>query len=209
MTFRLSLVAACCAAGLLRGPFAIAQTKATDRVPPFTLSYFLGRWEFDWAVPETPLGPGGDLVGDETYGLVGASEVLAGATPAEQALFAIVPQPLRAIEVVRGDRRASGPEGEAAVRFVMTYDPRTAQAIRVDADAHQVIATRKGKITGDLGGIYTFTWEAAPVQRGGHSLVLKGRTVAYSPKNYREFIQLSTDGEAFVTYGQPWYRKSE
>src|SRR5712671_108345 len=39
-------------------------TKVDDELPPFNFdAYFLGKWTFEWDVPEGPLGPSGRIVG--------------------------------------------------------------------------------------------------------------------------------------------------
>jgi len=34
-------------------------TQETDKVPVFDFDYFVGKWTFEWEVPEGPLGPQG------------------------------------------------------------------------------------------------------------------------------------------------------
>ena len=37
-------------------------TEGTDTVPLFDFdTYFLGKWTFEWSMPESPLGPAGTL----------------------------------------------------------------------------------------------------------------------------------------------------
>ena len=39
-------------------------TEGTDTVPLFDFdTYFLGKWTFEWSMPETPLGPAGPYSG--------------------------------------------------------------------------------------------------------------------------------------------------
>ena len=42
-------------------------TQETDKVPVFDFDYFVGKWTFEWEVPEGPLGPGGTIKGTTTY----------------------------------------------------------------------------------------------------------------------------------------------
>ncbi len=39
-------------------------TDSDDKVPTFDFDeYFLGKWTFEWSMPETPLGPAGQYAG--------------------------------------------------------------------------------------------------------------------------------------------------
>src|SRR6185295_8078104 len=43
-------------------------TKVGDELPPFNFDdYFLGKWTFEWDVPEGPLGPSGRITGTTVY----------------------------------------------------------------------------------------------------------------------------------------------
>lgn len=185
------------------------QTKATDKVPPFSLTYFVGEWTFDWTSPESAIGPAGDMVGKETFRLLGRGQV-----PQQRAGYADLPSSLfpRAgalLEVLESWIEGTGPAGSVMTRTVMTHDPASGKATRSEVDKAGKVLTKQGAITGDLGGIYSFTWETAPFDDGGRRLRLRGRTVAFSPHNYRDFIQIAVDDGDFVTYGQPWFRKAE
>jgi hypothetical protein len=46
---------------------ASRPTQPTDPMPPPNMDYFVGRWSFDWNVPDSPLGPAGKMKGVETY----------------------------------------------------------------------------------------------------------------------------------------------
>src|SRR5262245_50130136 len=79
-----------------------AQTKATDTGPPFRLDYFGGTWAFDWTVPETPMGPAGDLVGTEVHRLLDPSETIA-ALPGSPAIPpGLLQAPTRSAQVLDG-----------------------------------------------------------------------------------------------------------
>jgi len=43
-------------------------TQSDDPLPPFNFDdYFLGKWTFEWDVPEGPLGPSGRITGTTVY----------------------------------------------------------------------------------------------------------------------------------------------
>jgi len=185
-----------------------AQTKATDKVPPFDLSYFVGEWAFDWTSPESALGPAGDLVGKETFRLLEPARLPERLPGYPQVPSRLIPKGPASLQVVESWVDGVGPAGPVKARAVLTYDPNTGKATRHEIDAAGTILTKEGTIAGDLGGIYSFNWETAPFERGGRRLRLRGRTVAFSPHNFRDFIQYSVDGGDFVAFGQPWYRKA-
>src|SRR5215471_17779854 len=43
-------------------------TRVTDEQPPFNFAdYFVGKWTFEWDVPDGPLGPSGTIKGAIVY----------------------------------------------------------------------------------------------------------------------------------------------
>jgi len=209
MAFLKSMAVVLVAVNLVSPPATVAQTKITDKVPPFTLAYFVGEWTFDWTLPESPFGPAGDFVGKETFRLLEPGRVPDHVPGHPDVPAALIPKEPKSLQVVESWLDAVGPSGPTKTRAVLTYDPVSGKAARYEIDRTGAVLAKEGTITGDLGGIYSFTWETAPFQRSGHRLRLRGRTAAFSPRNFREFVQYSVDDAEFVTYGQPWYRKAE
>ncbi len=208
MVFRLGSIALVLVALSVASTNGSAQTKATDKVPPFALAYFVGEWAFDWSVPESAIGPAGDLAGKETFRLLGPGRLLEHVPGYPDVPNVLIPKSPASLQVIESWFDAVGPAGPVKARAVMIYDSTSGRAARHEIDAAGNVLVKEGKITGDLGGIYSFTWETAPFERGEHRLRLRGRTVAFSPHNFRDFIQYAVDGGDFVTYGQPWYRKA-
>lgn len=193
--------------GVVAPAVAGGQTKATDKVPPFDPAYFVGTWAFDWTIPETPLGPAGDMAGTETFRLMPSADVSKRVNgfpgfPDEVARKINAHASL----VLESRIEGTGPAGVIRSRTVLIYDRNTDEATQYAVDSSGSVSVRHGTLTGDLGGIYTFTWQST-IPRDGREIHLKGRRVAFSPLNYRDFVQYSLDNKRFVTYGQPWYRK--
>ncbi|MFN0124869.1 MAG: hypothetical protein ACKV2V_30565 [Blastocatellia bacterium] len=159
-------------------------TDPSDPMPPPNMDYFLGAWEFDWNVPESPLGPAGKYKGRETYKKKSA------------ALYE---------SVIEGE----GPAGAFKGTATTTYDEKARQVTRSVAGMFGVTVKSNGPIGGDLGGYYTIFWEADPVKKGGRVVKLKGKTLMLSPANYRVQIQISVDGGPYGNFGNPWFRKVE
>ena len=188
-------------------PGASAQTKGTDPMPPFDPAYFAGTWAFEWTIPDTVLGPGGDVVGTVTYTVVpppvrlakvsGYVAMPAGAIPADMLKFA----------VVEGRMTGTSPDGVIKTRLVMAFNPESREAVRVELPARGTAVIRKGNVGGDLGGTYSWFWESTPARRGANTIQLQGRLVTYSPGTFREFISYAPAGGVFKTLGQPFYEK--
>ncbi len=208
MHVRMQVIAA--VAGLLVGGLPVlgqGPTKLTDPMPPFNLEYFVGTWAFDWAAPETPLGPGGDLVGTITYTLVKPPLSIEPLNGFPALSLTVVPEALLREPVVVGRIEATGPQGAIKGRAILAHTHADKRAVRYEVDSRGMSLTQIGTFGGDLGGTYTFFWEAAPIKKDGQTVQLRGRTTTYSPLNFRDQIQYSVDGGPFRTYGQPWYQK--
>ena len=68
---------------------------------------------------------------------------------------------------------------------------------------------KTGPIGGDLGGYYTVYWEATPINKDGHVIKLKGKTLMRSPASYRVEVQISTDGGPYTSLGNPWFQRQD
>lgn len=160
-------------------------TEPTDPMPPPNMDYFVGAWEFDWNVPESPLGPAGKIKGKETYKKLNASTYES---------------------VIEGDSPSGAIKGKATT----VYDEKAKQVTRTEAGLFGVTAMKKiGPIGGDLGGYYTIFWETEPIKKAGKTVKLKGKTQMLSPASYRLQVQISVDGGPYTNFGNPWFRKSE
>ncbi len=191
------------------GAEVAGQTKITDPMPVFNLEYFVGTWSFEWTVPDSPLGPGGDLTGTQTYALLKPP-----VTFARIAGFPAVPAssvPLRFLShpMLDGRMQGTAPDGALKSRVLIGFDPTTKDAIRVEIQSRGAPTTRTGTIGGDLGGTFTFFWDSTPVKKGTQTVKLQGRTTMYSPTSFREQISYAVDGSPFKIYGQPWYEKKD
>src|SRR6185295_5687553 len=160
-------------------------TEPTDPMPPPNLDYFVGTWSFDWNMPETPLGPGGKMKGTESY-----KKILGGQT-------------------YESDIRGDGPDGPFQGKAVTSYDEKEKVVSRYEIFSYGLTAFKSGSIGGDLGGYYKIYWESAPIKKDGHIIKLKGKTQMLSPANYRLQVEMSVDGGAYTSLGNPWFRKVE
>jgi hypothetical protein len=159
------------------------HTKHDDEIPLFDFdAYFVGRWTFEWDLPEGPLGPAGRIEGTTVYTPLGA-----GAYEART--------------------EAAGPDGTIGVKEVIRYQKDQKTLTREVVDSRGFSYTQTGTIGGDLGGLYTIYLESAPFIVNGHSVRLKHTMRLTSPLNYRVSTTVSVDDGAFRNYGTPWWRK--
>ena len=157
-------------------------TEPTDAMPPPNLDYFIGAWEFDWNVPESPLGPAGKLKGTETFKKINATKYES---------------------VIVGD----SPQGTIKGRATTEYNESAKTVTRNVSGLFGTTSKMTGPIGGDLGGYYTIHWESAPIKKDGKTVKLKGKTQMLSPAHYRVLIQISVDGGQYTNFGNPWFRK--
>ncbi len=160
-------------------------TQPTDPMPPPNLDYFVGTWEFDWNVPESPLGPAGKLKGTESY-----KKILSG-------------------QVYESEIKGEGPDGPFQGRAITSYDEKEKLVTRYEILSFGLSALKTGSIGGDLGGYYTIFWESVPIKKNGHVIKLKGKTQMLSPAHYRLLTEISVDGGPYASLGNPWFRKQD
>ncbi|MGE0884606.1 MAG: hypothetical protein AB7P14_13750 [Blastocatellales bacterium] len=160
-------------------------TNPDDPMPPPNMDYFVGAWEFDWNVPESPLGPAGKLKGRETYKKINASTYES---------------------LIEGE----GPAGAIKGSATTVYNEKEKQVFRTETGMFGNLQLKKsGPIGGDLGGYYTIFWETEPIKKGGKTIRLKGKTLMLSPAHYRLQVQISVDDGPYTNFGNPWFRKSD
>jgi hypothetical protein len=159
------------------------HTQQDDKVPPFDFEmYFIGKWTFEWDMPEGPLGPAGRVEGTTTYtGAAGTYEAVTEAT---------------------------GPQGKFDVRERIRYEKDQKTLTRDVVDSRGFKYAQNGTIGGDLGGFYTIYFESAPFMVGGKPVRLKHTMRLTAPLAHRVSITVADGDGAFRNYGTPWWRKA-
>ena len=159
-------------------------TDSNDKVPLFDFdAYFLGKWTFEWSMPETPLGPAGPYSGTTTVSKVNETFYEA---------------------LTEGE----GPNGGFKIREVIAYHKDNKTLARHVTDSRGFSYLQFGPVGGDLGGIYNIHFESAPFTVNGKSVRLRNAMHLLSPLNYRVASSISVDGGAFTNLGTPWWRKA-
>lgn len=158
-------------------------TKVGDELPAFNFDqYFLGRWTFEWDVPEGALGPSGRITGTTIY------------KPIDGRFY-------------EADTDATGPGGSFKLREVIAYQKEHKALARQVTDSRGFSYLQIGTIGGDLGGIYDIYFESTPFTYNGKTIRIKHALRLLSPFNYKVAITVSVDGGPFKNYGNPWWRK--
>lgn len=159
-------------------------TEAADAVPLLDFdTYFLGKWTFEWSMPETALGPAGEFTGTTVYSKIDGRFYEA---------------------LTEGD----GPAGPFTIREVIAYHQENKTIARQITDSRGHSRLELGPVGGDLGGIYNLHFESTPFTYGGSTIRLKNTLRLLSPLSYRVASSISIDGGPFTNLGNPWWRKT-
>jgi hypothetical protein len=158
-------------------------TKSSDTLPLFNFDgYFLGKWTFEWDVPDSALGPAGTITGTTTYTRIDDTFYLA-------------------------TTQATGPAGPITIKETFGYKKDNKAIARQVADSRGFAFTQVGTVGGDLGGYYNIYLESAPITVGGKSIRLRHTLRLLSPVNFKVETRISEDGGPFTNFGTPWWRK--
>ena len=159
-------------------------TETGDTVPLFDFdSYFLGKWSFEWTMPESALGPAGPYSGTTTVSKLDG----------------------RFYEALS---EGEGPAGPFKVREIIAYHRENKTLARTVTDSRGFSYFQFGPVGGDLGGIYNVHFESAPFIVNGKSVRLRHTLHLLSPLNYRIATAIAEDGGPFRNLGTPWWRKN-
>ena len=159
-------------------------TKAEDALPPFNFDdYFVGKWTFEWDVPEGPLGESGRITGTTVYSAIEAGKFY------------------------QADTEAKGPGGAFKIHEVIAYHKEEKALSRHVTDSRGFSYLQLAAIGGDLGGIYNIFFDGSPFTFNGKTIRIKHALRLLSPYNYKVATTVSVDGGAFRNYGNPWWRK--
>jgi hypothetical protein len=160
------------------------NTKQDDKVPLFDFDmYFIGKWTFEWDMPEGPLGPAGRVDGTTVY--TGGSGTYEAVT------------------------EATGPGGKFTARERIQYQKDQKTLTREVVDSRGFKYRQSGTIGGDLGGFYTIYFESEPFMVEGKSVRLKHAMRLTAPLAHRVSITVAEGNGEFRNYGTPWWRKGQ
>jgi hypothetical protein len=159
-------------------------TESSDKVPLFDFDdYFIGKWTFEWSVPDSPLGPAGDITG---------TTIVTRLSPG----------------YYEAQVEGTGPSGKFRSKEIWAYQKDNHIVARTVLDPKGAMQYMQiGPIGGDLGGIYNIHLESAPYMAGGKSVRFRSVLKLLSPLSYRVAMSLSVNDGPFTNLGNPWWRK--
>lgn len=158
-------------------------TETADVVPTLDFDeYFLGKWTFEWTMPDSPFGAGGNVTGTTIVAKV------------DERFYEAVTE-------------GQGPSGSFRSRELWAYHRENKTVARQVTDSRGFNYLQFGPIGGDLGGIYNLHFDSAPFTVNGKSVRVRSVLRLLSPLNYRVAMSLSVDGGPYTNLGNPWWRK--
>ena len=159
----------------LRRPTVGVETDGDDQMV-FDPHYFVGTWQIEGVLSESPLGESGDFLGTETIRHVDGCtyESTVEATLADETI---------------------------TISSRMIYDRGAQYLILIEDDSRGFELVKGGLLRGDPGGFFSHYWEAPAIAREGSRVRLKGRTFFSSPDAYRLRMQMSVGDEPFSNFG--------
>jgi hypothetical protein len=163
-----------------------ALTRPTSKEDPnwvFDPDYLLGKWTFDWDVPETPISAGGKTTGSYTFKRI------------EDCFF-------------EGVLEATGSDGAYQAKALIIYNPDLKFLTWLENDSRGFSLLRTGRVAGDLGGYFTYHWEVPAFTFKGKVVRMSGTTFFSSPSSYRYRPRISIDGDEYMNFGNPWFTRS-
>ena len=159
-------------------------TRVTDEQPPFNFGeYFVGRWTFEWDVPDGVFGASGTVKGTVTYKHIDGPFFEATTT-------------------------ATAPGGPFTMKETIAYRAEGKTATRWVADSRGFSYMQVAPVGGDLGGYFNIYYDSTPFVVKGKTVRIKHALRLTSPLRYRNTVTVSVDGGPFTNYGSSWYEKS-
>ena len=148
----------------------------------FDPNYLTGKWNIDGVVPESPLGPAGNVVGVDT-----------------------VAHKRDCTYESRLQVTGLGAPFTVVSRIVYHRGPKFMVNIEQDSRGFQLL--KMGVVGGDSGGYFSHHWEAPEITHKGKRIRLQGTSFFASPDNYRVRMRMSVDDQPFTAYGTLWWRR--
>jgi len=159
-------------------------TETTDQVPLLDFdTYFIGKWTFEWNMPESPLGPAGPYSGTTTVSKI------------DDTFYEALTE-------------GEGPNGPFKTRELIAYQKQNKTLARQVTDSRGYSYLQFGPVGGDLGGIYNIHFDSAPFVVNGKTVRVRHVMHLLSPLNYRVASSISVDGGPFTNLGTPWWKKT-
>ena len=161
-------------------------TSETDAQAKFNMDYFVGEWNFEASVSESPLGVGGPMSGSETV-----RNVWDG----------------RFWDITIKGEDADGPFTGKGI--IVYQDSFAGQSYTKYEITRGIAVLRTGTLGCDLGGTCNLHFETPPFEHNGSRIQLRGRYYLTSPFAYRVTTEISVDKGEYRNWGTVRYTKDE
>ena len=161
-------------------------TTETDPQAKFNMDYFVGEWNFEASVSESPLGAGGPISGSETV-----RNVWDG----------------RFWDVTIKGEAADGPFTGKGI--IIYQDSFAGQSYTRYELTRGIAVLKTGNLGCDLGGTCNLHFETPPFEHNGSRIQLRGRYYLTSPFAYRVTTEISVDRGEYRNWGTVRYTKDE
>lgn len=148
----------------------------------FNPSYLIGKWNVDGVVPESPLGPAGDMSGVDTV------RHLRDCTYESTLLVKGLGAPF-------------------TVKSLIVFDRQAGYMVKLEQDSRGFQILQTGPMGGDAGGYFSHHWQSPEFTYKAKRVRLQGTSFFASPENYRVRMQIAVDDQPFVAYGTLWWRR--
>jgi hypothetical protein len=159
---------------------AESQQDADDP-PRFNPQYLVGTWTVEGILPESPLGPAGEIGAIETVRHLRDCTYEATLTAKGTIAF--------------------------TTKSLIVYDRHASYMVRIEQDSRGFQLLKTGSVGGDTGGYFSHHWQAADVLVKGKRVRLQGTSFFASPDNYRLRMQIAVDDQPPSAFGTIWWRR--
>jgi hypothetical protein len=148
----------------------------------FNPNYLVGKWNVDGVVPESPLGPAGDMSGVDTV------------------------RHLRDC-TYESTLQVKGLGPAFTVKSLIVFDRQAGYMIKLEQDSRGFQVLQAGPIGGDAGGYFSHHWQSPEFTHKAKRVRLQGTSFFASPENYRVRMQIAVDDQPFIAFGTLWWRR--
>jgi hypothetical protein len=148
----------------------------------FNPSYLVGKWNVDGVVPESPLGPAGEMAGADTVRHVRDC-------------------------TYESTLQVKGLGPAFTVKSLIVFDRQAGYLVKLEQDSRGFQILETGVIGGDAGGYFSHHWQSPEFTYKTRRVRLQGTSFFASPENYRVRMQMAVDDQPFTAYGTLWWRR--
>ena len=167
---------------LTRPTRGVEAGQDSDDPLRFNPNYLVGTWNVEGVVPESPLGPAGDMNGVDTI------------------------RRLRDC-TYQSTLQVKGLGPPFTVRSLIVFDRQAGYMVKLEQDSRGFQLLETGVIGGDAGGYFSHHWQSPEFTYKAKRVRLQGTSFFASPENYRVRMQIAVDDQPFTAYGTLWWRR--